>query len=296
VLSEADSNLKKAMASSLWQDEQTRIAAWTRCDALFTEHNCTPARAGEYFVALESSGDIAPCDRIRLLSLADKWLTSKGGKPVWDAASLAALQKRIYKLHIAAGDSDVMFAVMDEQVGGWGTADASALGITEVELPCEGAVAEALAAEEHAGLDRIIGELLVRGRVHDALNWAKVFGYSSHEVILAQTALLMATDAVSDRGMQLASAIVPNLDGLETIKALRLLLDHSVFGRDFFQRVIANYLTSKTLNMGFRSMMAEPAQKVFCLMLYLFTNFFRFCIFYYSVEKVFLSLQVNLFD
>eukprot|EP00047_Mylnosiga_fluctuans_P024897 m.172978 g.172978 ORF g.172978 m.172978 type:complete len:2357 (+) comp9950_c2_seq19:1-7071(+) len=262
TIAEAQRYHAQAMASSLWQEEQTRATIWGNIDELFVKHGLAAVRAGEFFIETEKCETHTARDRIKLLSLGDKWLRPCADRPGgWSADALAKLQKRTYKLYLAVGEGQFLHTPL-ELKDGWGTAEATAQIISDVESPCDGRAAEELTDAERAGLDRIIGQLLARGCLQEALNWAKVFGYHSKEVVLAQTAVLLALEALPERGMKMACGIVQNLHGLDIVRALRTLGEHCACGHEFFHRVLTNYLVSKALNIAFKSIMAEPAQKV----------------------------------
>ena len=242
---------------------------WDRLHGLFVLHKTAAAPSGQFFMQLEGRETVSLKDRIRILSWAYKWLSGKvdGRDPVWDLPALTALQKRIFRLHFVAGqddDSFLDFARSELPQGGWGTADASALRLVDCELPYGGApeTAETVDDGDRKGLDKMLGRLLSLGCIHDALNLARVFLYNSKEVILAQVAVLVATEAVSDHAIQITTPFVAGLQPQNVPTTLKLLYDSCQYGVDFFQRMLVNYQVSRTLNMVFRNMMAEPAQKV----------------------------------
>eukprot|EP00048_Salpingoeca_helianthica_P004418 m.76655 g.76655 ORF g.76655 m.76655 type:complete len:2578 (+) comp13186_c1_seq3:52-7785(+) len=236
-------------------------------------------------VAPEASATVSKAlslaDKLALLLLAHRWLAT----PPNPEAQLA-LRKQIYRLqllHLAQHDTQDNgegpslpdISELDEldesqEAGsgasrtgsnGWGVADETALVITDIE-PLGAPDSSELNSVEQGGLARMLDRLLAAGHVHRAAELTRVFHHASTDVMLAQLAVLYATDSVTDRAVAAVASLLPGIDGAEAGAALHRILLAATVGHAFFRRLITNHTVARTLGMGLRNMAAEPAQKV----------------------------------
>ncbi|XP_028926143.1 spatacsin isoform X3 [Ornithorhynchus anatinus] len=282
-----------------WALKQARLDFWKKCHDRFTGDSVSDRAVADFFSGQARAAAELPegaSERHLLLTLAGRWLARGDPVPV---GGLQELERQIWLCRIArrvsCGAGEAGAAGLSRQISTSGEMSfdslADELSFSQLEalntpdllavegLPAPGSPPGPLDGSQQEALRALVGDLLDRGRVHEASRACRYFRLHHRDVFLALHCQALASGDAADlhpqvhallrgpspllreRGQSVSSedsesfVVVPAGD--EILADLEMLTSQCLHGKSYCRRVVCLYELAKELGRSYREVAAQ---------------------------------------